>query len=148
MAARCADPNCSCRSPDLERFTNTVLRRDAARTDYLVIPLIAGVLANCLIAQEAIEGHDGQGSEELAEVALSVRDLAGIARDGSSWEDETHAYGIIANLVFCNWPGVLSWGSLSWFRTRLDIGWNPRPSLDLAAAVRALGAAPSPSWTE
>jgi hypothetical protein len=149
MAARCDDPNCSCRSPDLERFTNQVLRRDAARTDYLVIPLIAGVLANCLLAEEAIEAPDNdQSSAELYELARSVRGLAAAAREGNSWEDETHAYGIIASLVFCNWPGLISWGSLSWYRVRLDIGWTPRASHDLAAAVRALGAAPPPSWTE
>jgi hypothetical protein len=149
MAARCADPNCSCRSPDLERFTNQVLRRDAARTDYLVIPLIAGVLANCLLGEEAIEGPgNDQSSAELYDLARSVRDLAAAARDGNSWEDETHAYGIIASLVFCNWPGLISWGSLSWYRVRLDIGWSPRASRDLAAAVRALGADPPPSWTE
>ena len=149
MAARCADPNCSCRSPDLERFTNQVLRRDAARTDYLVIPLIAGVLANCFLAEEAIEGHGNDQSEvDLYDLARSVRDLATAAREGNSWEDETHAYGIIASLVFCNWPGLISWGSLSWYRVSLDIGWTPRASHDLAVAVRALGADPPPSWTE
>jgi hypothetical protein len=148
MAARCADPTCSCRSPDLERITNQVLRRDAARTDYLVIPLIGGVLANCLLAEEAIEGGADDESAELYDLARSVRDLVASAREGSSWEDETHAYGIIASLVFCNWPGLLSWGSLSWFRVRLDIGWTPRGSHDLAAAVRALAADPPPSWTE
>src|SRR5947208_1375799 len=72
MAARCEDPDCSCRSPDLERFTNTVLRRDAARTDYLVIPLIAGVLANCFLAEEAIGGRDNdQASVELFDLARS-----------------------------------------------------------------------------
>jgi hypothetical protein len=148
MAARCADPTCSCRSPDLERFTNQVLRRDAARTDYLVIPLIAGVLANCFLAEEAIEDGADDQSAELYDLARSVRDLAAAAREGNSWEDETHAYGIIANLVFCNWPGLISWGSLSWYRVSLDIGWSPRASHDLAAAVRALGTDPPPSWTE
>ena len=148
MAARCADPNCSCRSPDLERFTNQVLRRDAARTDYLVIPLIGGVLANCFLAEEAIERGADEQSAELYDLSRSVRDLAVAAREGNSWEDETHAYGIIANLVFCNWPELLAWGSLSWFRVRLDIGWSPRPARDLAAAVRALSADPPPSWTE
>ena len=149
MSARCDDPTCSCRSPDLERFTNTVLRRDAARTDYLVIPLIGGVLANCFLAEEAIEGAgDDPSRRELFDLARSIRELAAGARDGKPWEDETHAYGIIANLVFCNWPGLLAWGSLSWFRARLNIGWSPRASRDLAAAVRALGADPAPSWTE
>ncbi|HZI41634.1 MAG TPA: hypothetical protein VFD67_08015, partial [Gemmatimonadaceae bacterium] len=96
MAARCADPTCSCRSPDLERFTNTVLRRDAARTDYLVIPLIGGVLANCFLAEEAIEGPAYDQAPELLDLARSIRDLASAAREGNSWEDETHAYGIIA----------------------------------------------------
>lgn len=148
MSARCEDPDCSCRSPDLERFTNQVLRKDAARTDYLVIPLIAGVLANCILADEAIEGPSHDIAPDLLELARSVRDLAAAARDGNSWEDETHAYGIIASLVFCNWPGLLTWGSLSWHRMRLGIGWSPRPSQDLAAAVRALAADPAPSWTE
>jgi hypothetical protein len=147
MAARCADPNCSCRSPDLERFTNNVLRRDAARTDYLVIPLIGGVLANCFLAEEAIEGP-GYQPVELYDLARSIRDLATAAHAGQSWEDETHAYGIIANLVFCEWPALLSWGSFSWFRVRVDIGWAPRASHDLAAAVRVLSADPPPSWTE
>lgn len=146
MAARCADPNCSCRSPDLERFTNQVLRRDAARTDYLVIPLIGGVLANCFLAEEAIEGPVQPA--DLRDLVHSVRDLATAAREGKSWEDETHAYGIIANLVFCEWPQLLSWGSVSWHRVRLDIGWIPRASHDLAAAVRALGDDPPPTWTE
>src|SRR5690242_17907175 len=146
MPGRCEDPTCSCRSPDLARFTNTVLRRDAARTDYLVIPLIAGVPANCLLADEEIEGPYDDDQVEVVDLARAVRDLAAAARDGKSWEDETHAYGIIANLVFCNWPGVLAWGSMSWYRTRLDIGWSPRASRDLAAAVRALGADPAPSW--
>src|SRR3954468_12699021 len=88
MAARCADPNCSCRSPDLERFTNTVLRRDAARTDYLVIPLIGGVLTNCLIAEDAVDGPHDEQSAELVDLARSVRDLAAAARDGKAWEDE------------------------------------------------------------
>jgi hypothetical protein len=147
MAARCADPNCSCRSPDLERFTNQVLRRDAVRTDYLVIPLIGGVLANCFLAEEAIEGPAYQPAD-LLDLARSVRDLAAAARGGNSWEDETHAYGVIASLVFCNWPALLAWGSLSWYRVRLDIGWMPRASHDLAVAVRALAADPAPSWTE
>jgi hypothetical protein len=148
MAARCNDPNCSCRSPDLERFTNNVLRRDAGRTDYLVIPLIGGVLANCFLADEVIEGPKHDIAPELLENARAIRDLATAARDGKSWEDETHAYGIIANLVFCEWPEVLSWGSVSWHRMRLDIGWSPRASRDLAAALRVLGADPAPSWTE
>ena len=148
MAARCDDPNCSCRSPDLERFTNQVLRRDAARTDYLVIPLIGGVLANCFLADAAIEGPSNDMGSELLDLARSIRDLAAAARNGKSWEDETHAYGIIANLVFCEWPELLTWGSLSWFRMRLGIGWSPRASSDLTAAVRALAANPPPSWTE
>jgi hypothetical protein len=148
MAARCSDPNCSCRSPDLERFTNQVLRRDAARTDYLVIPLIGGVLANCFLADAAIEGATCDHPEDLLDLARSIRDLAVTAREGNSWEDETHAYGIIANLVFCNWPGLIAWGSVSWYRVRLGIGWAPRASHDLAAAVRALSANPPPSWTE
>ncbi|HEY2375489.1 MAG TPA: hypothetical protein VGH98_05895 [Gemmatimonadaceae bacterium] len=148
MAARCDDPNCSCRSPDLERFTNQVLRRDAARTDYLVIPLIGGVLANCYLAEEAIDGPACDVSPDLLDLSRSIRDLAAAARDGKSWEDETHAYGIIASLVFCNWPELLIWGSVSWHRARLDIGWKPRASRDLAAAVRVLGADPPPSWTE
>ena len=149
MAARCADPDCSCRSPELERFTNGVLRRDAARTDYLVIPLIAGVLANCFLAAAAIEGpSQDQQQRELVDLARSVRDLASAAQEGKPWEDETHAYGVIATLVFCNWPELLLWGSVSWFRVRLNIGWMPRASQDLAAAVRALAANPAPSWTE
>ena len=148
MAGRCADPNCSCRSPELERFTNNVLRRDAARTDYLVIPLIGGVLANCFLADAEIDGPAHDIPPELLDLARSIRDLATAARDGKSWEDETHAYGIIANLVFCEWPELLAWGSVSWHRVRLDIGWSPRASRDLAAAVRTLGADPPPSWTE
>src|SRR5436305_849213 len=148
MPARCEDPNCSCRSPDLERFTNQVLRRDAARTDYLVIPLIGGVLANCFLADEEIGGPSHDIPSDLLENARSIRDLAAAARDGKSWEDESHAYGIIANLVFCEWPELLAWGSVSWHRMRLDIGWTPRPSHDLAVAVRALGTNPAPSWTE
>ena len=148
MAARCADPNCSCRSPDLERFTNQVLRRDAARTDYLVIPLIGGVLANCFLADREIEGAECGHPAELLDLARSIRDLAAAARVGNSWEDETHAYGIIANLVFCEWPELLAWGSMSWYRMRVDIGWHPRTTHDLAATVRALGADPPPSWTE
>jgi hypothetical protein len=148
MAARCEDPNCSCRSPDLERFTNTVLRRDAARTDYLVIPLIGGVLANCFLADAEIEGPQSEIGTELLDLARSVRDLAAAARDGKSWEDETHAYGIIANLVFCEWPELLAWGSMSWFRTTLGLGWSLRASHDITAVVRALGADPAPSWTE
>src|SRR5689334_14135659 len=140
MPGRCEDPTCSCRSPDLQRFTNNVLRRDAARTDYLVIPLIGGVLANCFLAEETIEGAASGQPRELLDQARSVRDLAAAARDGNSWEDETHAYGIIANLVFCEWPQLLAWGSHSWFRVRLGIGWMPRASQDIAAAVRALGA--------
>ena len=148
MAARCADPNCSCRSPELERFTNNVLRRDAARTDYLVIPLIGGVLANCYLADAEIEGYTNGQLRELLDLARSVRDLATAAREGKSWEDETHAYGIIANLVFCEWPELLVWGSLSWFRLRLGTGWSPRFTQDVSATARLLGAHPSPSWTE
>jgi len=148
MAARCDDPNCSCRSPELERFTNNVLRRDAARTDYIVIPLIGGVLANCFLADAAIAGPANDIPTELLDLARSIRDLATAAREGKSWEDETHAYGIIANLVFCEWPELLAWGSVSWHRVTLGIGWTPRPSHDLAVAVRALGANPAPSWTE
>src|SRR5438128_2374394 len=126
MAARCADPNCSCRSPDLERFTNQVLRRDAARTDYIVIPLIGGVLANCFLAEEAVEGARSDDDGDFLDLARAVRDLASAFSNGSSWDDDTHAYGIIATLVFCNWPGLLTWGSSSWHRVRLDIGWTPR----------------------
>jgi hypothetical protein len=148
MAARCDDPNCSCRSPELQLFTNQVLRRDAAKTDYLVIPLIGGVLANCFLAEAEIEGPDADSSGGVLDLAGSIRELAEAARAGTAWEDETHAYGIIANLVFCDWPGLLRWGSMSWFRSSLDIGWTTRPAEDLAATVRALGATPAPSWTD
>ncbi len=150
MPARCADPNCSCRSPDLERFTNQVLRRDAARTDYIVIPLIAGVLANCFLADDAIEGESSDpGEQEVLDLARAVRSLAADAANGVSWEDDTHAYGIIANLVFCDWPRLLAWGSYSWYRERLDLGWTPkRASNDISVAVRVLTANPPPSWTE
>jgi hypothetical protein len=148
MPARCDDPNCSCRSPELQVFTNQVLRRDAAKTDYIVIPLIAGVLANCFLAEAEIEGPDVDPSSGVAPLARELRDLADAARAGTPWEDETHAYGRIANLVFCDWPGILRWGSMSWFRSSLDIGWSPRPTHDMAAAIRALGATPAPSWTD
>jgi hypothetical protein len=146
--ARCDDPNCTCRSPDLQWFTNQVLRRDAAKTDYIVIPLIAGVLARCLIAEDVVEPRAPGESGDLIAQAQAVVDLVAQTETGGAWEDDTHAYGIIADLVFCNWPGVMSWGAISYFRTTLGLGWTRQSGEDMAAALRFLTSNPPASWTE
>ncbi len=148
--ARCDDPNCTCRSPDLQWFTNQVLRRDAAKTDYIVIPLIGGVLARCLIAEDTIEPRDPgeSGENSLIAQAHAVVDLATQADSGGTWVDDTHAYGIIADLVFCNWPGVLAWGSISYRQKTLGLELKGRSAEDTAAALRFLNSRPPPSWTE
>jgi hypothetical protein len=148
--ARCDDPNCSCRSPDLQWFTNQVLRRDAAKTDYIVIPLIAGVLARCLIAESAVglPAADEPGQRELHAQARAVADLTSQPLGGETWEDDLHAYGIIADLLFCNWPALLSWVSVSYQCTTLGLSLKRR-SRDVApAALRFLASTPAPSWTE
>ena len=148
--ARCDDPNCTCRSPDLQWFTNQVLRRDGAKTDYIVIPLIGGVLARCLIARDTIDppGPDDSGPLSLLAQAHAVVDLATQTESGAIWEDDTHAYGIIADLVFCNWPGVLSWGSISYRQVTLGLQLTGRSAEDTPAALRFLTSRPPPSWTE
>ena len=148
--ARCDDPNCTCRSPDLQWFTNQVLRRDAAKTDYVIIPLVGGVLARCLIAEDIVEPRDPEesGDNSLLAQAHAVVDLATQADNGGTWEDDTHAYGIIADLVFCNWPGVMSWGSVSYRQTTLGLNFGPQSAADTAAGLRFLNSRPPPSWTE
>jgi hypothetical protein len=147
MPARCTDPTCSCRSPDLANFTNHVLRRDAAKTDYIVIPLIGGVLANCYIADPAVDPTGAKENAGLIGLSHSVRELVADADRGEAW-DETHAYGIIADLVFCNWPQLFAWGSIAFYRTTLGLPWSSHPTRDMAAAVRFLSGPTAPSWTE
>lgn len=143
---RCDDPNCSCRSPELQWFTDQVLRRDATKTDYLVIPLIAGVMARGILAD------DGPGSESEDQVALRrhAEQVIALADRGrtDAWDGDLHAYGILADLVFCNWPAVMAWGGVSYHRTTLDLPFAMGDAELLAAAVKFLGAHPPPSLTE
>jgi hypothetical protein len=55
---------------------------------------------------------------------------------------------MVADLVFCNWPALLSWGSISYERTVLGLDLTSRPNAELAAAERVLRAAPGLSLTE
>ncbi|HTR78373.1 MAG TPA: hypothetical protein VMH39_09695, partial [Gemmatimonadaceae bacterium] len=77
-SGRCNDPNCSCRSPDLQWYTNQVLRRDGTRTDYIVLPLVAGVMARCVLAEDrsSLSPADLAEDEEVMGQARAVLELA------------------------------------------------------------------------
>src|ERR1041385_2285373 len=148
MPARCDDPNCTCRTPELARFTDQVLRRDGAKTDYLVIPLIGGVLANCFIAEAEVDPEGREESAELVADAYKIRELAADANARIPWDDAP-AYGIIANLTFCNWPALMAWGSTAFYRMTVGLSWIKVSSRDdLAATVRFLAAPSAPSLSE
>lgn len=140
---RCDDPECSCRSPELRLFTDQVLRRDANRTDYMVIPLIAGVMARCILADDA----EASAPTRLYREAKAIQELADRGRT-EPWDGDLHAYGIVANLVFCNWPAAMAWGSVSYERTILRLPFSAAGDQRMSAAVRFLGAQPPPSLTE
>lgn len=144
-AGRCDDPECSCRSPELRWFTDQVLRRDATRTDYIVIPLIAGVMARCILADDS--GRTDDAGASLVRQAAAIIALADRGRT-EPWEGDLHAYGIIANLVFCNWPAAMAWGSVSYERTLLGLEFDAAAEQRLAAATRFLSSKPFPTLTE
>ena len=146
LTGRCDDPDCSCRSPELQWFTDQVLRRDATRTDYMIIPLIAGVMARCILADDSRADSDADDAA-LRRQAGSVVALADRGRT-ESWESDLHAYGILADLVFCNWPAVMSWGGVSYERVTLGLPFGAPADQRMTAAVRFLGAQPPPSLTE
>lgn len=143
---RCADPDCPCRSPELQWFTNQVLRRDANKTDYIIIPLVAGVMARSLLADDTRRKDDPEDAPLLAQ-ASAVVELAERGRT-EPWDGDTHAYGIVADLLFCNWPAVMTWGSISYERTILGVPFAVGDDEHLAAVVRFLSAQPPPSLTE
>lgn len=146
-AARCNDPDCTCRSPELQWFTDQVLRRDAGKTDYMIIPLIAGALARCILADDPGDGTDPEGEAETRRAAAAVFALAEQGRT-ESWENDPHVYGVIASLVFCNWPSLLMWGSISYQRTTLNLPLNASSDRTFSATVKFLAADPPPSLTE
>lgn len=146
LSGRCDDPDCSCRSPELQWFTDQVLRRDATRTDYMIIPLIAGVMARSILADDSrLDSDPDDGA--LRRQASAVIALADRGRT-ESWESDLHAYGILADLVFCNWPAVMSWGGASYERVTLGVPFGAGADQRMAAAIRFLGAQPLPSLTE
>lgn len=146
-SGRCDDPNCTCRSSDLRMFTDQVLRRDAAKTDYIVIPLIGGVLARSILARDVANYTETQDDINLRREAERVTALAERGRS-ESWESDAHAHGVVANLVFCNWPAAMALGSISYMATLLDLPINAPADTMFAAAVRFLSATPPPSLTE
>ncbi|HEX4683472.1 MAG TPA: hypothetical protein VH277_12220 [Gemmatimonadaceae bacterium] len=143
----CDDPNCTCRSPELQWFTDQVLRRDATKTDYIVIPLVAGVLARSILADDSDDSIDPEG---IAATRFHAESVVAIGERGRTepWENDVHAYGIVANLVFCNWPSLLSWGGVAYQRTTLGLKFDARDDQRMATTIRYLGANPPPSLTE
>ena len=61
----CDDPNCTCGDPELRLFTEQVLRKDATKTDYIVIPLVGGVLARCILSDDSDGSTDPEGIAQL-----------------------------------------------------------------------------------
>jgi hypothetical protein len=146
-APRCDDPNCTCRSPDLQWFTDQVLRRDANKTDYIVIPLVAGVLARCILGDDSDDSIDPEGVAVTRSAATRVLELAERGRT-DPWQNDPHAYGVIATFVFCNWPSLLTWGGISYHCTTLGVGFGGPSDQRFATAIKYLGAEPPPSLTE
>jgi hypothetical protein len=147
LSPRCDDPNCTCRSPELQWFTDQVLRRDATKTDYIVIPLVAGVLARCILADDSDDSIDPEGTAITRRSAARVLELAERGRT-DPWQNDSHDYGVIATFVFCNWPSLLTWGGISYHSTTLGVGFGGPSDQRFATAIKYLGAEPSPSLTE
>lgn len=143
----CDDPNCTCRDPEMRLFTEQVLRKDATKTDYIVIPLVAGVLARCILSDDSDDSIDPEGIAATRRHAESVMAIADRGRT-ESWEKDHHAYGIVASFVFCNWASSLSWGSVSYQRTTLGLTFGAKSDEVMSAAIRYLGATPRPTLTE
>src|SRR5437868_14253990 len=82
-----------------DAYSAKVLKRDCGRTDYIVLPLAAAVLAQLVDAMPEREQADAEHADQLdrARAVLAVADT-----DDAAWEDAA-VYGMVADFALMAW---------------------------------------------
>ena len=90
-------------------LANSVLMRDRTKTQYLVLPLAAGVLARCVLARSLELPVEDDLSEVWPHWESSAREL--LARCDSTedeqWATDADRYGRVADFAHAAWPAFL-----------------------------------------
>ena len=127
----------------------SVLKRDAAKTDYIVLPLFAGLLARITLAT-AMDESDEPGAEddELSSMAQAILDDSQVEHD-AAWSESPDRYGRIAEFVLGAWSLLdalvpLSYSAMELGPYRKGLG----EKADVAAVVEWLKANPGASTFE
>jgi hypothetical protein len=110
--------------PELDpQDVGAVLKRDAARTDYLILPLAAAVLAHLAIVTEATKGAD---DPELHEHAAEGRRLLRSATDGASdWDHDARIHADVHDFVIQSWPLFEIWLPFTYRYARANMQGAP-----------------------
>ena len=131
----------------LPYFTGRVLKRDEAKSDCLVIPMFAGVIAHCFLASLAFR-KAAEADAGLASRARSVLDLAARAGSDDGFEMDVDSYAAVAGFMVSSWTRLETWCP-SGHAGFLIRGYGVKlPNEMLPRSLAWLSGTPAPSITE
>ena len=89
----------------------SALKEDPRRTDYLVLPVVAGVLAQLVLAVEALQGRDAPSDEVWQELRVMGRLMLGRCTEDqdAQWADEESRYGEVRDFALMAWLAIDFW---------------------------------------
>ncbi len=106
-------------------------------TDSLVIPLVAGTLAHCVLvsARRHRVTLTGTSVASLAEHARLILKLADMADAPESWERDRDAFATVSNFVLAGWDALLEW--VPEYYVPVVAEWKDPTTAGLIEAARA-----------
>ena len=104
----------------------SVLKRDAAKTDYIVVPLFAGLLANIALLVQSLGPDDGDPFEETPDLPAAARVILddSQADDDSAWAEGTDRYTRTLEFVLAAWPLIFALTSRPYMEVQLAPYWD------------------------
>ena len=124
---------------------NAVLKRDAARTDYLVLPLAAGILARLVLALDLGQIADFVPIEAWPDIQKTARliiERCAAEEEDALWTEDAARYGEVGDFALAAWPAFTVWTPLSYGSRKFGAQLSAAGPNYLDAAVRWLRANP------
>lgn len=121
-------------------LANSVLMRDRTKTQYIVLPLAAGVLARCILStrpSDAAEPWMREMWPQWEDEARTLLDRCAADEDGE-WTKDSERYGMVADFVSFAWPAFLRWTPIVWLLRTLGLPANATAAARTEAVERWL----------